>query len=138
MPYGVGSCQDHPVKILIRVVITAVALWVATVLVHGITLNTTDTSKKVLTLLVVAAIFGVINAFLKPIIKSLGCAFYALTLGLVALVVNAALLELASRLAEKLELPFHVGGFWPAFWGAIIVGVVSWFLNMFVSDDDNG
>lgn len=125
-------------KILIRVVITAVALWVATVLVHGITLNTTDTSKKVLTLLVVAAIFGVINAFLKPIIKSLGCAFYALTLGLVALVVNAALLELASRLAEKLELPFHVGWFWPAFWGAIIVGVVSWFLNMFVSDDDNG
>ena len=131
------ACQNQPVKILIRVVITAIALWVATVLVTGISLDTTDTSKKVLTLLAVAAIFGVINAFLKPIIKTLGCVFYVLTLGLVALVVNALLLLLASVAADRLNLPFHVSGFWPAFWGAIIVGVVSWLLNMFVSDDDN-
>jgi putative membrane protein len=124
------------VKILIRVVITAVALWVATVFVKGISVDTTDTSKKIWTLLAVAVIVGVINAFLKPIIKTLGCAFYVLTLGLVALIVNAFLLELASVIADKLDLPFHVSSFWPAFWGAIIVGVVSWLLNMFVSDDD--
>ena len=123
-------------KILIRVVITAVALWVATVLVTGITLDTTDTPKKIITLLGVAAIFGVINAFLKPIIKTLGCVFYVLTLGLFALVVNALLLELASWAADKMHLPFHVDTFWAAFWGAIIVGVISWLLNLFVSDDD--
>jgi len=124
------------VKILIRVVITAVALWVATVFVKGISLDTTDTAKKIWTLLAVAVIVGVINAFLKPVIKTLGCAFYVFTLGLVALIVNALLLELASVIADKLDLPFHVSSFWPAFWGAIIVGVVSWLLNMFVSDDD--
>jgi putative membrane protein len=124
------------VKILIRVVITAVALWVATVLVTGITLDTTDTPKKIITLLGVAAIFGVINAFLKPIIKTFGCVFYVLTLGLFALVVNALLLELASWAAGKMHLPFHVDTFWAAFWGAIIVGVISWLLNLFVSDDD--
>ena len=123
-------------KILIRVVITAVALWVATVFVKGISLDTTDTAKKIWTLLAVAVIVGVINAFLKPVIKTLGCAFYVFTLGLVALIVNALLLELASVIADKLDLPFHVSSFWPAFWGAIIVGVVSWLLNMFVSDDD--
>jgi len=86
-------------------------------------------------LLIVAVIFGVINAFLKPVIKMLGCALYILTLGLFALIVNALLLELTSWLAGKLKLPFHVTGFWPAFWGAIIVGIVSWVLNMFVHDD---
>jgi putative membrane protein len=123
------------VKILIRVVITAVALWAATALVAGITLDTTDTPKKIVTLLGVAVIFGLINAFLKPIIKSLGCALYVLTLGLFALVVNALLLELASWAAGKLHLPFHVDGFLAAFWGAIIVGVISWLLNLFVGDD---
>jgi putative membrane protein len=124
------------VKILIRVVITAVALWVATVLVTGISLHTNDTPEKIRTLLGVAVIFGVINAFLKPIIKSFGCALYVLTLGLFALVANAALLELASWAAGRLDLPFHVDTFMSAFWGAIIVGVVSWLLNLFVSDDD--
>lgn len=123
-------------KILIRLVISAVALWVAEMLLDGIELTAGTTTERVLTLLAVAAIFGVVNAVLKPIIKVLGCAFYILTLGLFALVVNAALLVLTSWLAEELDLPFHVEWFWPAFWGAIIIGVVSWLLNLFVSDDD--
>jgi putative membrane protein len=126
-------------KLLIRLVISAVALAVATWLVAGIQVNADNTGKKVATLIGVAVIFGVINAFLKPVIKTLGCALYILTLGLFALIVNALLLELTSWLAGKLKLPFHVTGFWPAFWGAIIVGIVSWVLNMFVHDDqDNG
>jgi putative membrane protein len=124
------------VKILLKVVITAIALWVATVLVSGLEVTADTTVKRVGTLLAVAVIVGVINAFLKPIIKLLGCAFYVLTLGLFALVVNALLLMLAGWVAEQLELPFDVTGFWPAFWGAIIIGVVSWLLNMFVPDDD--
>ena len=83
----------------------------------------------------VALIFGIINATLKPLIKVVGCAFYVLTLGLVALVVNGLLLWLTSVIAGELSLPFHVTGFWAAFWGAIIVGLVSWLLNLFIRDN---
>lgn len=123
-------------KLLIRLIISAAALAVAAWLVSGIQVTADSTPKKIGTLVGVAVIFGVINAFLKPVIKTLGCALYILTLGLVALIVNALLLELTSWLAGKLKLPFHVTGFWPAFWGAIIVGIVSWILNMFVHDDE--
>jgi putative membrane protein len=123
------------VKTLVRVVVTAIALWVATVVVAGINVTADTTIKRIGTLLVVAVIFGLVNAFLKPIVKKLGCVFYILTLGLIALVVNGLLLWLTSWVAEKLELPFHVTGFWPAFWGAIVVGVVSWLLNLLVHDD---
>ena len=126
----------YRVKLIIRIVITALALWLATALVSGIEVQSSDTGTKVLTLLVVAVIFGVINGVLKPIIKTVGCAFYVLTLGLIALVVNGLLLWLTGYLSEALDLPFHVNGFWPAFWGAIIVAIVSWLGNMFVSDDD--
>ncbi|MFC9975016.1 phage holin family protein [Spirillospora sp. NPDC050679] len=122
-------------KILIRIVISAVALWVATALVKGVDVTAASWGKQALTLLVVAVIFGIVNAVLKPVIKVFGCAFYVLTLGLFALVVNAALLMLTSWVAGKMNLPFHVEWFWPALWGAIIVGVVSWLLNLFVSDD---
>jgi putative membrane protein len=86
------------------------------------------------TLLAVAVIFGVINAVLKPIIKKVGCAFYVLTLGLVAVVVNGLLLWLASWVAGKLSLPFHVNGFLAALAGALIVGVVSWGLSLLLRD----
>lgn len=121
-------------KILIKVVITAIALWVATVLVSGLEVTADSTTKRVGTLLAVAIIVGVINAFLKPIIKMFGCAFYVLTLGLFALVVNALLLLLAEWVAQQLDLPFEVSGFWPAFWGAIIIGVVSWLLDLVIPD----
>ncbi|RFU37092.1 phage holin family protein [Actinomadura logoneensis] len=120
-------------RFLLRTVISAVALWVATALISGIEVTAGNGTKRALTLLGVAVIFGVVNAFIKPVIQVLGCAFYVLTLGLFALVVNALLLLLTSWLAEKMHLPFHVDGFWPAFWGAIIIGVVSWLLNLFVA-----
>jgi len=121
-------------RILVRLVASAIALAVATALVPGIVLLTASTGSKVLTLLAVALIFGVVNAILKPIIKTIGCAFYVLTLGLVALLVNALLLWLTSWVVGKLKLPFHVTGFWPAFWGAIIIGLVSWLLNLLIGD----
>lgn len=127
----------YRVKLFLRVVITAVALWIAALLVSGIELRTADTATKIVTLLVVAVIFGVINGVLKPIIKTVGCAFYVVTLGLIALVVNGLLLWLASYVCELLQLPFHIDGFWAAFWGAIIVGVVSWLGNLFISDRDD-
>jgi putative membrane protein len=117
-------------RLIIRVLITAASLLVATLLLPGIQLTAGSTLSKVTTLIVVALIFGVVNAVLKPIVKVVGCVFYILTLGLIGLVVNALLLWLTSWVADKLNLPFHITGFWPAFWGAIIIGVVGWLLNI--------
>jgi putative membrane protein len=123
--------------ILIRLAISALALWITTVIVPGITLSTDSIGEAVLTLVVVAVIFGVVNAVLRPIIKTVGCAFYVLTLGLVAIVVNGALFLLTSWIAGELELPFHVDDFWPsAVVGALLVGIVSWVLNALVGDKD--
>ncbi|WP_018654431.1 phage holin family protein [Actinomadura flavalba] len=128
-----------PVRILIKIGITAVALWVATLLIDGIAVEGDTTGRRVLTLLGVAIIFGLINAIIKPIVKTLGCAFYVLTLGLIGLIVNALLMLLTGELAQRLDLPFDVDGFWPAFWGAIVVAVVGWILNVLVGgkDDDD-
>jgi putative membrane protein len=127
-------------RFLIRLAISAVALWISTLLIDGIRLQTDSVPGKVGTLLLVAAIFGLVNAVLRPIIKTIGCAFYILTLGLVALLVNGALFLLTSWIAGKLDIPFHVDDFWPtAVFGALIVGVVSWLLGLLVpdpSDDD--
>jgi len=124
------ACQDIRMNFLIRVLINAVALAVAAALVPGIEVQGHTTLSRVLTLVVVALIFGIVNTFLKPLIKAIGCLFYILTLGLIGLVVNGLLLWLASWVAGKLKLPFHITGFWPAFWGAIIVGLVSWLLSL--------
>jgi putative membrane protein len=125
-------------KVLARVLITAVALFVAAEVVPGIQLLSSSTLSKVTTLVVVALIFGVVNAVLKPIVKTLGCVFYLLTLGLIGLVVNALLLWLTSWVAGRLSEPFHITGFWPAFWGAIIVGVVGWLLSITLGENRQG
>ena len=123
-------------KILIGIIVSAAALGVAAWAVPGIVVTGHSDASKAGTLLAVAIIFGVINAFLKPVIKTVGCAFYVLTLGLVALVVNGLLLWLASYVAGRLDLPFHVTGFVAAVEGALIVGVVTWLLHLLLGDDD--
>jgi putative membrane protein len=122
-------------RLLIRAVVTAAALAVATALVPGIQIGHGSTASKVLTLLAVAVIFGLVNAVIKPVVKAVGCLFYVLTLGLIGLVVNGLLLWLTSWVAGKLTLPFHITGFWAAFWGAIIVGLVSWLLHLLIGDN---
>ena len=123
-------------KILIGILVSAAALGVAAWVVPGIMVTGHGDVSKAETLLAVAVIFGVINAILKPVIKTVGCAFYVLTLGLVALVVNGLLLWLASYIAGRLDLPFHVTGFVAAVEGALIVGVVTWLLHLLLGDDD--
>jgi len=120
--------------LLIRWAINAFALWVTTLVVPGVEVAGATTTRTVVALLVVALIFGLVNAILKPIIKVLGCALYILTLGLFALVVNALLFLLVNWIAEQADLPFHVDGFWAAFWGAIVMGLVSWALSLVVPD----
>lgn len=117
--------------LLLHVLITAFAVWVTTAL-PGIELGGNDTASKVGTLLVVAVVFGLVNAVLKPVAKTLGCVFYVLTLGLFGLVVNGLLFWLTGYLAHRLHLPFEVHGFWAAFLGALIVTVVSGLLHSIV------
>ena len=128
--------QDDGMKILIKVIITAVAVWVATLLIPGIHLNTHSTTGKIGTLVAVALIFGIINAILKPIAKTIGCLAYAVTLGLISIVVNGLLFWLASYIAGKLGVPFHITGFIPAVLGALLVGIVGWLLSLIVDRDD--
>ncbi len=120
--------------IVIRLAGTAIALWISTLVLSGITLDTPSTAKKIGTLLLVAIIFGIINAVIRPIVKTVGCAFYIFTLGLIALVVNGLLFLLTSWIAGQIGLPFHVSGFWTAVLGALIVGVVSWVISAVVPD----
>ncbi|HEY2505400.1 MAG TPA: phage holin family protein [Streptosporangiaceae bacterium] len=117
-------------KLLLRIVVPAAALGIAHLIVAGIELPGGNDWSKAGTLIVVAIIFGLVNAIIKPVVKTIGCLFYILTLGLFGLVVNGLLLWLCSWVAGKLSLPFHITGFWPAFWGAIIVGIVGWALNL--------
>ncbi|MEU5721365.1 MULTISPECIES: phage holin family protein [unclassified Micromonospora] len=128
--------MDFLKGLLIRLATTAVAFWLAALLIPGITLNTESVTDKVITLVLVAAIFGVVNAVLQPIIKTVGCGFYLLTLGLIALVVNGLLFLLTSWIAGQAGLPFHVDGFWPAaVLGALFVGIVTWILGAILDRD---
>lgn len=131
-----SGAMDFLKGLLIRLGSTAVAFWLATLLIPGITLDTGSAAEAVVTLVLVAAIFGVVNAVLQPIIKVVGCGFYLLTLGLIALVVNGLLFLLTSWIAGQVGLPFHVSGFWPeAVLGALLVSVVVWLLGALLDRD---
>ncbi|WP_341718584.1 phage holin family protein [Micromonospora sp. FIMYZ51] len=122
--------------LLIRIGATAVAFWLATLVIPGISLDTESVSETVLTLVLVAIIFGVVNGVLQPIIKTVGCGFYLLTLGLIALVVNGLLFLLTGWIADQVGLPFDVDGFWPAaVLGALFVGIVTWILGAILDRD---
>ncbi|HEX6307068.1 MAG TPA: phage holin family protein [Longimicrobiales bacterium] len=116
---------------LIRLVISAAALWVAVALVPGITF-----SGPWYHLLVVALVFGVVNAFVRPILTLLTCPLILLTLGLFVLVLNALMLWLTSALSGALGIDFRVGGFLAAFLGGIVFAVVSGLLNLIVPDEE--
>jgi putative membrane protein len=125
------------VGILIRIVLNAVAVWVATLIVGGVDVTAQSTAGKIGTLVVVGAIFGLVNAVLKPVAKLLSLPLIILTLGLFALVVNALLFWLTAAVSSGVGAPFEVDGFWSAFWGAIVVGLVSWALSIVVKDPDD-
>ena len=101
-----------------------------------ITLTGGSTGAKALTLIVGALIFGLVNVVVKPIVKVLTFPLFILTLGLITLVVNALMLLLTSWVAGKLDVSFHVDGFWAAVLGGLIVAVVSWVLHIVLPDED--
>ena len=124
---------------LIRVGVNGVALWVAALVLPGINLAEGDVGwgRKVWTIFFVAVIFGIVNAVIKPIANLLSLPFIVLTLGLFIFVVNAFMLQLTEWVSGWLDLSFSIENFfWDAIFGAIIITLVSWVLNVVLPEDD--
>ena len=117
-------------SLLVRLLLTALALWLATVLVPGISLFGDSTWDRFWSLVAAAVVFTIVNALVKPLVMVIGCALYVLTLGLFGLVVNALMFWLTGWVSEQIELGFSVDGFWDAFWGAIIVWLAMWVMDL--------
>jgi putative membrane protein len=121
-------------KLVMRLIVNAVALAVAAWWLDGITISGSTTTRRVITLLVVAAIFGLVNAVIKPLATLLSLPFIVLTLGLLIFVINALMLLLTSWISGALNVPFDVDGFGTALIGALIITVVSWVMNVILPD----
>ncbi len=118
------------IRFLIRWVITAVSVGLAAWIVPGIYV---EEPHRVWTVLLVALVLGLVNAFIRPIVSFLSCGLIVLTLGLFTLVINALMLWLASWIATDLiGLNFQVDGFWNALLGALIISVASLLMSAFV------
>lgn len=123
----------------IKTIVNGVALWVAALVVQGIHLGESANalSNRLLTIVLVAVIFGLVNWVIKPVVKFFSIPFILLTLGLFTLVINAAMLQLTSWVAGGLNLDFHVDNFfWDAVLGAIIITLVSVVLNVLLPDGE--
>jgi putative membrane protein len=123
---------------LIKVGVNAVALWVAAWLVPGITFGEGKFGSKFATIVLVAVVFGIINAVVKPIAKLLSFPFIILTLGLFTFIVNAFMLQPTEWLADPLGLSFTIAHFfWDAVLGALIITIVSMVLGWVIPDHDD-
>ena len=118
-------------KFFLRWLISAAALYIAARIVPGIELG-----DRVLVVLGVALVFGLVNALIRPLLSLLTCPLIILTLGLFTLIINAAMLLLTSALSRAVGLSFVVQGFWPAFWGGLVVSIVSFIATMLIREDE--
>jgi putative membrane protein len=125
---GESTCTSFTLRtmnLIIKLLINAAALWVAAALVSGIELEGTFWE-----IMLVALIFGLINTFIKPVLKLLSLPVMILTLGLFAIVINAGLLWFTAWITDYLT----VQNFWSAILGAIVISIVSALLGVFVRD----
>jgi putative membrane protein len=126
------------VRIFIRWLITAIAVAAAILLVPGI--HVAPNSSAWLTIALFSLVLGFVNAIIRPILSFLSCGCIIATFGLFMLVINALMLMLAGSWANAIfNTGLTIDGFWPAFWGAIVISVVSFLLSVFIPDpDDSG
>ena len=115
---------------VVRLLINAAALWVATQIVTGVTYT-----GGWVAFLGVALVFGAVNTFIGTAAKILTFPLVILSVGLFILIINGLMLWLTSSIAGALNLGFHVAGFWPAFWGALVVTVVSAILGVMIREE---
>lgn len=116
-------------KLLLRLVATALAAGVAALVVPGISLTGDTWTDKGITLLAVAVVIGLVNLLVKPVVQFLTGCLVVLTFGLFLLVINAAMLLLTSWVCGQLGVGFHVDGWFAALLGSIIISVVSALIN---------
>lgn len=112
-----------------RWLISTIAIFIAVLIVPGI-----EFSGPGWELGIVAAVFGLVNVLLRPLLSLLTCPLILLTFGLFGLVINAGLLLVTAAIAENLGLVFRVNGFWPALWGGLIISIISTVLNLLAGD----
>lgn len=113
-----------------------VALWVAAAIVPGVDVDADGTVKALLTLFALGLILAAVNAVVKPVVKVLAFPLYILTLGLMAVVVNAGMLVLTSKLADSLDLGLHIDDFfWSAILAAVVVAIVTSVINSLTPED---
>ena len=120
-------------SLLLHWLMNAAALWLTAWLVPGL-----DFRGTVVELLLVAAVFGVVNSLVRPILTILTCPLIVITLGLFTLVINALMLLLTGALSERWGLGFTVSGFWAAFWGGLVVGLVSVVISLLLPGGKKG
>jgi putative membrane protein len=119
-------------SLLLHWILNAAALWVAAALIPGL-----DFTGGPGRLLLVAAVFGVVNSTIRPLLTILTCPLIVVTLGLFTLVINALMLLLTGWLSESWNLGFSVSGFWAAFFGGLVVGLVSVILSLALSPKES-
>lgn len=118
---------------LLRVIINAVAIWLATQVLDGLeVVSGDDTTSRVIVFLAIALVFGLVNAIVKPVVKLLTLPVYILTLGLFTLVVNGLLLMLTAWISEATDYGLRIDNFGTAVLGALIISVVSFLLSVVI------
>lgn len=119
---------------VIRVIVNAIAIWLTTLLLgsHFEVVGGDGTGGRIVVFLVVALIFGVINAFIKPIVQFLSLPLYILTLGLFTLVVNALMIMLTAWITESTDWGLRVNGFWWAVLAALLISFISMMISVIV------
>jgi putative membrane protein len=144
-PWLIGSSAvrrgkiTHMVGFLVRAALTGFALWVVTLIVPGISfIGADNTLQEIGIIFVVALIFGVVNAIIKPIVQILSIPLYILTLGLIHIVINALMLWITSWITEHTtHWGLYIDDFWwTAIWAAIVLSVISWVLSLVVRTAD--
>jgi putative membrane protein len=123
---------------IIKIVVNAIAIWVATAIVPGVELTADGTSRTVLSFVAVGALFGIVNTVIKPVVSLFALPFIVLTLGLMIFIVNALMLKFVDWLSGALGIGFESGPFfWSTIGAAIVVSIVSMILNLVVDRDED-
>ena len=120
-------------RFLVRLVINAFALWLTTLIALGVHVKpygNGDVLATILTYLLVALVFGIVNGVIGNLVRIVAFPLYILTLGLLALVVNALLLLLVAWLSTLVGFGLIIDNFWSGFWGALVLGIISWLIGI--------
>jgi len=121
-------------RFLLRLIVNALALWLTTLIVSGVTVHpyAPDATATVLTYLLIALIFGLVNAIVGTVIRVVAFPLYVLTLGLISLLVNAFLLFIVSWISDAMGFGLHIDGFWWGVLGALVLSIIAWLLGLIV------